>query len=201
MQSAIWVTLTAIGISLSLTGCARIHSGHQSKELSSTSSPIKEPSEIDSLEQNKSTPQYVDISHGFSIQSPNSSWKFQLKKKLSTKTIEVPVIVANVNQGAQVVVQIAPAVATPFQFAEKLTSGLKHRPGFTTSTVSPQQVAAGAVGFDFSAGEQVLGRVTILEGQGKVFVLLATWPRSAPLHVKSDIEQIIGSIRTDYSPN
>lgn len=200
MPSALWATLIAIGLVLS--SCTRIHSGNQSKEFSSTSSPIKEPfSEIDSPKQKKSTPQYVDIDHGFSIQSPNPGWKFQLKKKFSTKTIDVPVIIANTKQGAQVVVQVAPAVASPVQFAEKLTSGLKHRPGFATSIISPQPVASGAVGFNFSAGEQVLGRVTILEGRGRVFVLLATWPRSAPSQVKADIDQIIGSLRTDYRPN
>ena len=60
----------------------------------------------------------------------------------------------------------------------------------------PVDIARDAVGFDFSAAEQVLGRVAILEGsQGKVFVLLATWPMNAPESLGQEIDAILGSVK------
>jgi hypothetical protein len=111
--------------------------------------------------------------------------------------VAVPVIVAHRNTGAQVVVQVAPAVATPAAFAERLTNGLRTRPGFTTTEVEPIPVADGAVGFAFTMGDQVAGRVAVVGGQsGHVYVLLATWPQGAPPSVIAGVDEIVRSLKT-----
>ena len=139
---------------------------------------------------------YVDPENGFEIEKPTSEWSFRSGEELSTESIAVPLVVANSDKGAQVVVQVAPAVATPAQFAERLTEGLTSRAGFETSAVKPIPLAEGAVGFDFEVGDQVHGRVAILEGtQGRVYVLLATWPQGAPGGVEGEIDAILGSMK------
>lgn len=139
---------------------------------------------------------WVDAEHGFRIVRPDGEWTFASGASLSSETIEVPLIVSNAAQSAQVVVQVAPAVATPAQFAQRLTSGLRSQAGFETSEVAPIPLAEGAVGFDFEAGQDVRGRVAILEGsEGRVFVLLATWPGDAPRGVESAVARILASMR------
>ena len=139
---------------------------------------------------------FVDAEHGFQIDKPDVQWRFRPSEDLSTESIAVPLVVTNTEKNAQVVVQIAPAVATPSQFAERLTLGLKSRAGFTTSDVEPLPVADGAVGFDFAVADQVNGRVAILEGEkGRVYVLLATWPKDAAVGVEKDVDRIMGSIK------
>jgi len=140
---------------------------------------------------------HVDAENGFTIDRPNTTWNFFEGSELSTETIAVPLVVSNTDQNAQVVVQIAPAVATPFQFAERLVAGLNSRAGFETTNIQPIPLGDGAVGFDFSVEEEVKGRVAILEGtEGRVFVLLATWPKKAPRGIEQDIDSIIGSMKT-----
>lgn len=139
---------------------------------------------------------FVDDQNGFEIERPTGEWSFRSGEELSTETIAVPVVIANSQQGAQVVVQVAPAVATPAQFAERLTEGLTSRAGFETTEVRPIEVAEGAVGFDFKVGDQVNGRVAILDGrEGRVYVLLATWPQNAPEGVEGEVDTILGSMK------
>jgi hypothetical protein len=139
---------------------------------------------------------YVDPVNGFTIERPDPSWVFRAGEELSTETIVVPLVITNADKGAQVVVQVAPSVATPNQFAERLTTGLKTRAGFATSEIQPIPLAEGAVGFDFEVGDQVVGRVAILEGAaGRVYVLLATWPRGSTEGVSSDVDRILASMK------
>lgn len=140
---------------------------------------------------------FIDREHGFTIARPEQGWTFKPGEDLNTENIVVPLIVAEPSTGAQVVVQVAPAVASPTQFAERLTTGLQSRAGFSTSEVKPIPLADGAVGFDFEVGEQVFGRVAVLEGRGgRVYVLLATWPRNSPTSVEQDVDHILKSIKT-----
>lgn len=139
---------------------------------------------------------HVDAVNGFEIERPSESWTLHSGEELSTEVILVPVVLLEEAQGAQVIVQIAPAIATPPEFAERLIEGLSTRGEFTTGEIHPIEVAEGAVGFDFSAAEQVLGRVAILDGSdGKVFVLLATWPIGAPPSLDQEIDTILGSMK------
>jgi len=141
---------------------------------------------------------YIDPALGFEIERPRGdAWSFTAGEGgAATDSVAVPVIVAHRATGAQVVVQVAPAVATPIQFAQRLTSGLRARPGFTTTDVEPIAVADGAVGFAFTMGEQVAGRVAVVGGtSGKVYVLLATWPQDAPPSVISGVDEILRSLK------
>ncbi len=139
---------------------------------------------------------HVDAVNGFEIARPSDAWTIHSGEALSTEVILVPVVLLEEAQGAQVIVQIAPAIAQPAEFAERLIAGLTARGEFTTGEVHPVDIARDAVGFDFSAAEQVLGRVAILEGsQGKVFVLLATWPMNAPESLGQEIDAILGSVK------
>lgn len=139
---------------------------------------------------------HVDAVNGFEIARPSESWTLHSGEELSTEVILVPVVLLEEAQGAQVIVQIAPAIATPPEFAARLIEGLATRGEFSTGEIHPIDVADGAVGFDFSAAEQVLGRVAILDGSdGKVFVLLATWPIGAPESLDREIDTILGSMK------
>jgi hypothetical protein len=140
---------------------------------------------------------FVDTENGFRIQRPDATWAFRPGHDLATENIAVPLVIANTGSQAQVVVQVAPAVASPSQFAARLTVGLKARAGFETTDIQPIPLADGAVGFDFEVGDQVHGRVAILDGtEGRVFVLLATWPRGAPQGVERQVDQIFSSMHT-----
>jgi hypothetical protein len=144
---------------------------------------------------------YRDVALGFAIERPRGDgWRFSPGEgPAASASVEVPVIVAHRATGAQVVVQVAPAVATPTAFAKRLTDGLRARPGFTTTDVEPITLADGAVGFAFTMGDQVAGRVAVVgggAGAGKVYVLLATWPQDAPPMVISGVDEIVKSLRT-----
>lgn len=145
---------------------------------------------------------YSDNALGFAIERPRGDgWRFAPGEgPAASASVEVPVIVAHRATGAQVVVQVAPAVATPSAFAKRLTDGLRARPGFTTTDVQPITLADGAVGFAFTMGDQVAGRVAVVQGgAGKVYVLLATWPQDAPPLVISGVDEIVKSLRTTKS--
>jgi hypothetical protein len=142
---------------------------------------------------------YVDPALGFEIARPRGDgWRFSPGEGGSAaESVAVPVIVAHRQTGAQVVVQVAPAVATPAQFAERLTTGLRTRPGFMTTEIQPIALADGAVGFAFTMGDQVAGRVAVVGGNaGRVYVLLATWPQDAPPAVITGVDEILRSLKT-----
>jgi hypothetical protein len=95
-----------------------------------------------------------------------------------------------------VVLQVAPAVATPVQYAERLNQGLRDQPGFVASDPQPIPLSDSAVGFDFQVGEGVRGRVAVTEGSpGRVFMMLATWPAGAPEDVAQSVEELFSAVR------
>jgi hypothetical protein len=138
---------------------------------------------------------YVDPQLDFEISRPTGDWLFTPGEPL-TAGIRVPVIVAHPQSGAQVVVQIAPAVATPGELALRLENGLRARPGFDPGTPAPLEGTDDGVGFPFTMGTAVTGRVAILSGTGRVFVLLATWPTTASADVVAGIDHIVHSLKT-----
>lgn len=140
---------------------------------------------------------YVDSDLGFEIVRPEGSWQLDAKGEPgSTEGVSIPVVLRHRETGAQVVVQIAPAVATPIQFAERLNLGLRSYPGFTASDPEPLSLSDDAVGFRFSMGDKVLGRIAVREGgKGNVFMMLATWPANASEGVTTGVDQIFGSLR------
>lgn len=164
----------------------------------STQEAGPQPPETKQVVSRTKSDRYVDAVNGFSIERPGERWTFKTSEHLSTDHVAVPLVITDNATNAQVVVQIAPAVATPSQFAERLTMGLQSRAGFVTTDIQPIPLADGAVGFDFKAGAEVVGKVAILEGaEGRVYVLLATWPTDADAAIPREIDQILGSMKRE----
>ena len=139
---------------------------------------------------------FADSALGFEIVRPSEGWQLDASSERTTEGLAIPVVLRHRDSGAQVVLQVAPAVATPTQLAERLNAGLRSQPGFTSSDPEPLAMREGAVGFAFAMGSNVRGRVAVEEGgEGQVFMLLATWPAGAEAVVAPAVEQIFGSVR------
>ena len=139
---------------------------------------------------------YVDPDLGFEIVRPQGGWALDANDELSLEGVSIPVVMRHKDTGAQVVVQVAPKTFTTIQFAERLNEGLKSQPGFSATDPEPLKYSDSAVGFSFGMGEKVSGRVAVMEGKsGRVYLMLATWPKDAPDTVAANIEQIFGSLR------
>lgn len=139
---------------------------------------------------------YVDEQLGFEIARPGGTWQLDASDEVTPEGLAIPVVLRDSASGAQVVLQVAPAVASPSQLAERLTYGLREHPGIVTSDPEPLEIADGAVGFRFAMGDRVLGRVCVREGApGTVLMVLATWPVHAPLDVSAEVDEIIESVR------
>jgi hypothetical protein len=139
---------------------------------------------------------YVHENLGFEIVRPSSEWQLDETDETTPEGLAIPVVLRHRETGAQVVLQVAPAVATPSQFAERLTEGLRQQPGFVTSDPAPIPLSESAVGFDFTVGDGVRGRVAVRDGSpGHVFMMLATWPTSAPDGVPQSVDALFESVR------
>ncbi|WP_224246348.1 hypothetical protein [Hyalangium gracile] len=145
-----------------------------------------------------STRRYVDEDLGFEIVRPTAEWQLdETEEQNSPEGMAIPVVLKHRTSGAQVVLQVAPAVATPTQFAERLNQGLREQPGFVASDPEPLPLSDSAVGFNFQVGEDVYGRVAVTEGSpGRVFMMLATWPaESSSEDVTRSVEALFGAVR------
>ena len=139
---------------------------------------------------------YIDAELGFEIARPGGAWQLDSSDEVTPEGLAIPVVLRDKQSGAQVVLQVAPAVATPAQLAERLTMGLREHPGIVTSDPEPLEVAEGAVGFRFAMGDRVLGKVCVREGApGRVLMVLATWPVAADDAVTEEVDAIIESVR------
>jgi hypothetical protein len=148
---------------------------------------------------------YVDESLGFELTRPNDEWLLDETGERTPEGIAIPVVLNHRATGAQMVLQVAPAVASPTEFAERLTEGLRQQPGFIASDPQPLRMSDNAVGFDFTVGERVRGRVAVREGspdcylmedtQGCVFMMLATWPVGAPDEVPESVDALFESVQ------
>jgi hypothetical protein len=147
--------------------------------------------------QEESGPQrYVDQALGFELTQPGGDWMLDESGEQTPEGLAIPVVLRHRTSGAQVVLQVAPAVASPLQFAERLTMGLRSQPGFVTSDPEPLPMSDSAVGFHFAVGDNVRGRVMVREGSpGRVFMMLATWPSAAPADVPETVNALFESVR------
>ena len=136
---------------------------------------------------------WVDSDLGFEIERPDGNeWEFTPGHE-APEGIVVPVIVLHVATGAQVVVQVAPDVAPAQEFAERLAVGLRSKPGFETTVPEPSHKGSS---FRFTMGDSIFGSVGITGSGGRLYVLLGTWPASAPSTVERDIHLIMSSLKT-----
>lgn len=140
---------------------------------------------------------YVDEDLGFEIVRPTAEWQLdETENQDAPDGMAIPVVLKHRTSGAQVVLQVAPAVATPVQFAERLNEGLKEQPGFVASDPQPLPLSDSAVGFDFQVEGGVRGRVAVTEGSpGRVFMMLATWPEGAPEDVSRSVDSLFSGVR------
>ena len=169
----------------------------------SRSSVVKRPQDSQEAQlaqgvqaEHSSARRYVDEDLGFEIVRPTAEWQLdETEERNSPEGLTIPVVLKHRTSGAQVVLQVAPAVATPIQFAERLNKGLREQPGFIASDPQPIPLSDSAVGFDFSVGEGVKGRVAVTEGSpGRVFMMLATWPAGSPEDVSQSVETLFGAV-------
>ncbi|MFL5353133.1 hypothetical protein [Archangium sp.] len=138
---------------------------------------------------------YVHQALGFELTQPGGDWMLDETDEQTPEGLAIPVVLRHRTSGAQVVLQVAPAVASPIQFAEKLTLGLRSQPGFVTSDPEPLAMSDSAVGFDFAVGDNVRGRVVVRDGSpGHVFMMLATWPTTAPDEVPQAVNALFESV-------
>lgn len=137
---------------------------------------------------------YRDRQLGFELVRPSANWQLRSGGEVSPEGVAIPVMLRHELTGAQVVLEVAPAVATPSQYAERLSVGLKNQPGFLSGDPEPVPAPEEAVGFGFASGE-VEGKVAVFPGsEGRVFVLLGTWPSSAR-QAASEVDSIFRSVR------
>lgn len=123
----------------------------------------------------------TDRERGFEIARPSAEWSLEETDEVTQDGLAAPLVLRHKATGAQVVLQVAPAVASPTQFAERLTLGLRSQPGFTTSDPEPLPDSESAVGFRFAMGDAVEGRVVVQEGSpGHIFLFMGTWPAGSP---------------------
>jgi hypothetical protein len=138
---------------------------------------------------------YVHQALGFELTQPGGDWLLDETEEQTPEGLAIPVVLRHRTSGAQVVLQVAPAVASPIQFAERLTMGLRSQPGFVTTDPEPLALSDSAVGFDFAVGDNVRGRVVVRDGSpGHVFMMLATWPTSAPDDVPRTVNALFESV-------
>ena len=139
---------------------------------------------------------YVDETFGFEVKRPSGAWDLTETDSVTEDGIAIPIILKHRASGAQVVLQVAPAVATPTQYAERITRGLARQAGFETSDLRPLPLSDSAVGFDFSLEGQMDGKVAVREGgPGNIFMLMATWPRGVAATVPQNVDAIFESLQ------
>ncbi len=143
---------------------------------------------------------YVDEDLGFEIVRATTEWQLtEREEERSAEGLSIPVVLRHRMSHAEVVLQVAPAVASPVQFAERLNAGLREQPGFVATELEPLPLSDSAVGFHFEVaqdGKSMRGRVAVTEGSpGHVFMMLATWPVDAPEGVSQSVEALFGAVR------
>lgn len=191
-----WRGLWGWGLVLLCTGCGASRSAggrpqQASQEAQATQAALARQG------QPSTARRYVDEDLGFEIVRPTAEWQLdETEDQNAPEGMAIPVVLRHRTSGAQVVLQVAPAIATPVQFAERLNAGLKEQPGFIASDPQPLPLSDGAVGFDFQVEGGVRGRVAVTEGSsGRVLMMLATWPEGAPEDVSRSVEALFSGVR------
>lgn len=182
-----WLWLGALAL---LWGCAS--QGPKTLEAASAGAGAENHEVGGAKARGAETTRYIDRELGFEIERPGDGWAFSPGHE-GPEGITIPVIVVHAETGAQVVVQIAPEVAPPMAFADRLAVGLRTKPGFTTSVPEPTESGSS---FRFSMGDAILGTVGISSAAGRLYVLLGTWPKDAPDAVAKEVFQIVASLKT-----
>ncbi len=182
MRNAGWVVAAAL-----VAGCAAQH-----KEIAAGTGGAGSEGTVAAAASRR----YIDPELGFEISRPDGTWQLDAGEHGTSDGLVIPVVLRHGPSGAQVILQIAPAVASPAEFAERLTAGLRRQPGFVAGDPEPVPLSDNSVGFTFAVGDTVSGRVAILGGgAGQVFLIMATWPTGAPDEISRNVDQIFSSLQ------
>lgn len=142
---------------------------------------------------------YVDAALGFQVDRPEDGWTLNVTGDEGEQGVTVPVVLRHAS-GATVVLQVAPAVATPLQYAERLVLGLGQQAGVVPGDLEPLPLSESAVGFRFRIPGTMRGRVAVRDGgPGRVFMMLATWPEVVPEVVPAAVDAIFRSVQPVHS--
>lgn len=184
----------ALGLSVVGAGCAGTRGAVGAGEPADPP-----PGAVQVMEQSGSAlggpERYVDSQLGFELIRPTGSWRLSITNDPGEDGLVVPITLQH-GSGATVVLQIAPAIATPFEYAERLTRGMQNELGAITGGLEALGLSEDAVGFSFHLEAGVIGRVAVREGgTGSVFMLLATWPSSVTREVTEGVDAIFASVR------
>ncbi len=172
------------GAVLALAGCAQGRGAAKTSPVEAAMEP-RDPGQA----------RYVDTALGFEVLRPTDRWQIDVSGEPSEEGIAAPVVLRNKDTGAQVVIQVAPAIGSPTQLAERLTHGMRSHPGFVISDPEPVALSDNAVGFRFAMGDKVHGRVAVREGApGRVLMMLATWPADASEAAASGVEDVFRGV-------
>jgi len=189
--------LLGCGLVLLCTGCGASRSQVVKAQAPQEARASQAVSTSPGQGQHVAARRYVDEDLGFEIVRPTAEWQLdETENQDAPDGMAIPVVLKHRTSGAQVVLQVAPAVATPVQFAERLNEGLKEQPGFVASDPEPLPLSDNAVGFDFQVEGGVRGRVAVTDGSpGRVFMMLATWPEGSPEDVSRSVEALFNGVR------
>lgn len=178
-----------MGLGLVSSGCAG------TRNVAISDEPADPPPGAVRVIEGELPERYVDSQLGFELVRPTSSWRISITNDPGEDGLVVPVTLQH-GSGATVVLQIAPAIATPLEYAERLTTGMRSELGAITGGLEPLGLSEDAVGFSFRIETGVTGRVAVREGgAGTVFMLLATWPSTASREVTEGVDAIFASVR------
>lgn len=178
-------------VALFFLGACAAHRDAASNSGTGGSGPVQQRERIAA-----SHKKYIDSELGFEVARPGADWQLDADAGTSSEGILIPVVLRHKDSGAQVVIQVAPAIATPTQFAERLVSGLRSYEGFDATDPEPLPLSDDAVGFRFSIEQKVFGRIAVRPGgSDNVLMVVATWPADASAGVTSEVEQILVSVR------
>ncbi len=201
--------MLGLGLVVLCTACGASRSARVSEPVEKTAPkassqelapPVEEAPRPFIQEAHAPSRRYVDEDLGFEIVRANAEWQLAEREVQRTPDgLSIPVVLRHRVTQAEVVLQVAPAVASPVQFAERLNAGLREQPGFVATELEPLALSDSAVGFHFEVaqeGQSMRGRVAVTEGgRGHVFMMLATWPVDAPDGVAQSVEALFGAVR------
>jgi len=183
-----------VGVGVLGAGCTGARSAAVREE------PVDPPPGAARIIESELPERYVDAQLGFELMRPTGSWRLSITNDPGEDGLVVPITLQH-GSGATVVLQIAPAIATPLEYAERLTTGMQSELGAITGGVEPLGISEDAVGFSFRIESGVAGRVAVREGgAGTVFMLLATWPSTATREVTDGVDAIFASLRPVDAP-
>ena len=113
----------------------------------------------------------------------------------------IPLVISQAAKKAQVIVQVAPRVATAQEISTDLRDKLDEHPDIEAGkSQSLQKGAEESYGFGFTAEGERAGRVAVVEGGDRLFVVIGSWPANADDALKKEVNGIFDSLHRSGPP-